>query len=142
MSKIFFHLEMVSHPLKGKIKEYKDWLNNVASSENGRIEELNYIFCDDDYILKINQDFLQHDYYTDIITFPYSTNKTKIKADIYISIDTVKSNAEEFGETFKRELQRVMVHGLLHMLGYNDKTTEQSVLMREKENIYIQSIEI
>lgn len=138
MPGIYFHTEAISkNPLTGKQKLYKDWLQEVAGAEEGTIKEIHYIFCDDEYILQINKNYLNHDYYTDIITFPYSQGNKDIKADIYISIDTVRSNAEEFKTTFDDELKRVMVHGLLHMLGYQDKSIEQSSIMREKENQYI-----
>jgi probable rRNA maturation factor len=135
MKKIFFHNERKKvHPLRGKIKKYKNWLLDITSREGGVIDEIHYIFCDDDYILEINQKFLNHDYYTDIITFPYSQEKNKLKADIYISIDTVRSNAVEYFETFEHELHRVMAHGMLHLLGYNDKTERDSEVMRNMEN--------
>lgn len=138
MPKIQFHTEgNVRNPLTGKINPYKDWLLQIADTEEGSIDEIHYIFCDDDYILKINRDFLQHDYYTDIITFPYSDGKKEVKSDIYISIDTVRSNAEEYAQTFEEELKRVIVHGLLHLLGYNDKTEADARVMRQKENHYI-----
>lgn len=143
MPGIFFHTEAISkNPLSGKQKTYKNWLLQVAGLEGGTVKEIHYIFCDDDYILQINKNYLNHDYYTDIITFPYSEDKKDIKADIYISVDTVRSNAEEFKTTFDDELKRVIVHGLLHMLGYKDKTEEQSMAMRGKENQYIRIFQI
>lgn len=135
MSGIFFHLEgNISHPLKGKVKVYKNWLTHIATLENCIIKDIHYIFCDDEKILEINRQFLNHDYYTDIITFPYSDKKDSLKAEIYISIDTVSSNAETYNESFDTELKRVIVHGLLHMIGYNDKTPEDEKKMREKED--------
>ena len=138
MQGIYFHSEgTVKNPLSGKQKIYKQWLQEVAKKEEGCIQEIHYIFCDDSYILEMNKNYLNHDYYTDIITFPYSHDKKDIKADIYISVDTVASNAEQFNVTFDNELNRVIVHGLLHMLGYQDKSDEQALVMREKENYYI-----
>lgn len=137
MPGIHFHVEEVKNPLAGKVKKYKTWLNSIAASEGGSIEEIHYIFCNDAYILEINKSYLNHDYYTDIITFPYSRGKTKIKSDIFISLETVATNGEKFNETFQQELHRVMAHGLLHLLGYNDKTDEEEKIMRKKENDYI-----
>lgn len=135
MQKIVFHNERNKiHPLKGKIKKYKNWLMAITAEEGGEIDEIHFIFCDDDYILEINRNFLNHDYFTDIITFPYSQKKNKLKADIYISVDTVRSNAEEYNESFENELNRVMAHGLLHLLGYNDKSEFESELMRKMED--------
>lgn len=134
----YFHTEgTVKNPLSGKQKIYKQWLQEVADKEEGNIKEIHYIFCDDAFILDMNKNYLSHDFYTDIITFPFSHDKKDIKADIYISVDTVASNAELFKTTFENELKRVIVHGLLHMLGYQDKSKEQAAIMRDKENYYI-----
>jgi len=111
---------------------YDLWLAETCQGEGFTINELNYIFCDDSYLLKINQDYLQHDYLTDIITFDYVLGKN-ISGDLYISIDRVKDNAEEFNVTFENELKRVMVHGVLHLMGYSDKTDTATVEMRAKE---------
>ena len=135
MSGIFFHLEgNITHPLKGKVKVYKNWLTQIAALENCIIKDIHFVFCDDEKILEINKQFLNHDYYTDIITFPYSQQKDSLKAEIYISIDTVSSNAETYDESFDSELKRVIAHGLLHMIGYNDKTEDDEKIMREKED--------
>ncbi|MDO1512905.1 rRNA maturation RNase YbeY [Maribacter confluentis] len=112
---------------------FSNWLSNVCISEGFSIGELNYIFCDDDYLLKINQDYLQHDYLTDIITFDYVEGKT-LFGDLYISIDRIKDNANEFNVTFDNELKRVMVHGVLHLMGYSDKTHSAITEMRFKED--------
>lgn len=116
-----------------KEEAYSAWLNIVCSNEGFSIGELNYIFCDDDYLLKINQDYLQHDYLTDIITFDYVEGKT-LFGDLYISIDRIKDNANEFNVTFDNELKRVMVHGVLHLMGYSDKSDESIQEMRAKED--------
>ena len=111
---------------------YDLWITEACSTEGFLIHELNYIFCDDDYLLKINQDYLQHDYLTDIITFDYVSGKN-VSGDLYISIDRVKENAEEFNASFDNELKRVMIHGVLHLMGYSDKTEAATAEMRAKE---------
>lgn len=111
---------------------YDRWIWNSVKSEGYTIGEINYIFCSDDYLLKINQDYLQHDYLTDIITFDYVLGKN-ISGDLYISIDRVKENAKDFEVPFENELLRVMVHGVLHLMGYSDKTEKATREMRKKE---------
>ncbi len=113
------------------------WIEEVISFHQGKIVIINYIFCDDDYLLKINQEFLQHDYYTDIITFDNSVGK-QIEGEIYISIDRVKDNANIFTIDFEEELKRVIIHGVLHLLGFKDKTEQQQKQMTEKENEALQ----
>lgn len=113
-------------------KPFDSWLKMVCESEGFTIAELNYIFCDDAYLLKINQDYLQHDYLTDIITFDYVLGK-RLSGDLYLSIDRIKENAQEFGVTFENELKRVMAHGVLHLMGYTDKTAVETAEMRNKE---------
>ena len=113
------------------------WLRMVAESEMKRIGALNYIFCSDHYILDINQKYLQHDYFTDVITFDYCEGNL-LSGDVFISVDTVRENALTYGAaSFEEELYRVMVHGLLHLIGYDDHTPEQQKLMRSKENVYL-----
>ena len=103
-------------------KNYEDWLRRVIVSEGKELEEINYIFCDDEYLLEINQKYLDHDTFTDIISFDYSVGKI-LQGEIYISTERVSENAQEFGVSFEEELKRVMVHGILHLCGYKDKTT-------------------
>lgn len=110
-----------------------NWISNVISSENKKEGEINYIFCDDEYLLQINQEHLQHDYYTDIISFDYTVGN-EINGDMFISVDRVKENAEDFKVTFEDELRRVMVHGVLHYCGYKDKSEADEFLMRSKED--------
>lgn len=112
---------------------YKNWLQRVISSEDKRLGEISYIFCDDEYLLDINQRFLDHDTYTDIISFDDSTGNL-LNGDIYISTERVKENAAEFNEDFYTELKRVIVHGILHYCGYKDKSKEDAALMRRKES--------
>jgi len=117
--------------LEDQVK-YEKWIEAVIASEAKKLEELSYIFCDDDYLLNLNEEFLKHDTYTDIITFDYSVGKI-LQGDIYISTERVKENSNEFNVSFDEELRRVIIHGVLHLCGYKDKTTEQSLLMRQKE---------
>lgn len=128
---LFFH-EDVSFRLRQRT-EIRSWLQKLARKEKSSISELNYIFCSDSYLLNINQDFLQHDDYTDIITFDNRESKGPIEGDIFISIDRVKENALQEGVTFPLELRRVMAHGLLHLIGYKDKTPKDAKIMRAKE---------
>lgn len=109
------------------------WLNEVASGYGRILGGLVYRFCSDEVILRTNREFLDHDYYTDIITFDYSIGK-KVGADILISLDTVRSNAEEIGVAYEDELHRVIVHGLLHLCGLKDKTPEERAVMESAEN--------
>ena len=110
----------------------KRWVKSVAKSEGKEAGNINYIFCDDEYLHKINVEYLQHDTLTDIITFDYTEGKV-LHSDIYISVERVKENAEIFKVPFQRELLRVLAHGLLHLCGYKDKTLKDSALMRQKE---------
>ncbi len=132
---IQFCTEDVTFSLQEKLK-HKAWLNEVAKQEGKKILELSYVFCSDDYLLQINQEYLNHDTLTDIVTFDNSEDPKKIEGDIFISIDRVKENGEKLG-TSETELERVMVHGLLHLLGYKDKKKEDKALMTEKEDFYI-----
>ncbi|RKS01052.1 rRNA maturation RNase YbeY [Flavobacterium sp. 102] len=111
---------------------YADWLSKVISSEIKNEGEINYIFCDDDYLLEINQQYLDHDTLTDIISFDYSIGN-ELHGDIFISIERVRENAQDFNVSFEEELKRVMVHGVLHYCGYKDKSGADEKLMREKE---------
>lgn len=113
-------------------KRYKDWILKTIESENKESGEINYIFCNDEYLHKINVDYLNHDTLTDIISFDYSDTHT-IAGDIFISIERVKENAGEYNVSFDTELKRVMAHGILHYCGYKDKTEEDTKIMREKE---------
>jgi len=112
--------------------QYSDWIERVILSESKNYGEVNYIFCDDDYLFKINVDYLDHDTLTDIISFDYS-DKLNIQGDIFISVDRVKENAKLFKVSLENELRRVMAHGILHYCGYKDKTEEDSKIMRQKE---------
>jgi rRNA maturation RNase YbeY len=121
-----------SFTLKNQKKLVK-WISDVISSEGFQVGEINYIFCNDSYLNKINQEFLNHDTFTDIISFDYTLGK-EIGGDIFISIERVLENAEKFNEVFENELYRVMIHGILHFMGYKDKTKKEKTLMRTKED--------
>ena len=117
-------------------KKLSDWVLSVIKSEGFKEGEINYIFCDDDYLLKLNKEFLNHNTLTDIISFDYSIGK-QIHGDVYISIDRVLENSAKFKVEFLEELRRVMVHGILHYCGYKDKSESDKKQMREKENHYL-----
>ena len=119
-----------------EINQNKKWLNQVISNEAKEEGDITYIFCDDDYLLEKNIRFLNHNTLTDVITFDYCEGNS-VGGDIFISIERVKENSEVFKVDFLTELNRVMVHGLLHLLGYKDKTEKESNLMRKKENYYL-----
>ena len=121
-----------SFTLKNQNKLVK-WIGDVVSSEGFQVAEINYIFCDDSYLNKINQEFLNHDTFTDVISFDYTLGK-EVGGDIFISIERVLENAEKFNEVFENELHRVMIHGILHFMGYKDKTKKEKTLMRTKED--------
>ena len=132
---IHFCTEDITFSLKEKLK-HKAWLNEVAKQEGKKILELTYVFCSDEYLLQINQEYLNHDTLTDIVTFDNSEDPKKIEGDIFISIERVLENGNKLG-TSETELERVMVHGVLHLLGYKDKKKEDKALMTEKEDFYI-----
>ncbi len=134
---IFFHIEDLEEFSIDKEDLRKEWLADLAKAENYSINNLNYIFCSDEYLHKINVDYLDHDTLTDIITFDNSDEKQIIEGDIFISVDRVSENANQFNVSFFSELNRVLAHGLLHLIGYKDKTDSDKKLMREKENYYI-----
>ncbi|AEW86574.1 rRNA maturation RNase YbeY [Flavobacterium columnare] len=112
---------------------YTEWIESVVKSEDKELNEINYIFCDDEYLLQINKQYLDHDYYTDVISFDY-TEEGLIAGDIFISIDRVKENASSLGVSFEEELKRVIIHGVLHYCGYKDKSSEEEKMMRLKED--------
>jgi probable rRNA maturation factor len=130
---ILYEFEEISKPPFFNEVRITRWLNTIASSRGSSIKHIQYIFCDDEYLLEVNKEHLNHDYYTDIITFPYEEGKV-IEADILISLERVGENADEYKVTFENELLRVMVHGLLHLTGMKDKTEEEMSLMRKAEN--------
>jgi rRNA maturation RNase YbeY len=115
----------------------KDFIIKLFKKEGFKTGTINYIFCTDEYLLQINQQYLNHNTYTDIITFPLSEKNEPISSDIFISTDRIKENAKTFNTSFQNELHRVIFHGVLHLCGYKDKTKEQSALMRQKEQHYL-----
>ncbi len=120
-------------------KKTKKWISDTITSRGFLIGEINYIFCSDDLIIEINNQYLNHDYYTDIITFDYTDLKT-VNADIYISIDRIKENSKIFKEKYLHEFYRVLIHGILHLTGQNDKTKQETKKMRDLENYYLSKI--
>ena len=116
-----------------------EWLQKLIVHEGKKVGKINYIFLSDDGLLKVNRDFLQHDYYTDVITFDYVKGKT-ISADIFVPLPRISENAISHSKDFKSELHRVLAHGLLHLCGYNDKTDEEKIEMRKKEDFYLNHI--
>ncbi|MDR2475663.1 MAG: rRNA maturation RNase YbeY [Bacteroidales bacterium] len=114
-------------------RQVSQWIKHVANQNHSTVGEISLIFCSDDYLLKINKQYLNHDYYTDVITFAYREGN-HISGDIFISLDTVKSNAIQFNTTFDDELRRVIIHGILHLCGVNDKTPEEQTKMTQCEN--------
>lgn len=115
------------------------WIIDTITAENFKLGEIQYVFCDDNYLLKLNQEFLKHDTLTDIISFDYSVGKI-IHGEIFISVERVKENAKAFQVSFKEELFRVIIHGVLHYCGYKDKTPNDSQIMTDKENYYLNKI--
>jgi len=132
---ISYYYEDTKFVFKGKQRNNR-WLRLVAESEIRRMGDISIIFCSDNYILDINMKYLQHDYFTDIITFDYCEGE-KISGDLFISIDSVRENAAFYGTEFEDELNRVMVHGVLHLIGYDDHTQKDIKMMRSKEDYYL-----
>jgi probable rRNA maturation factor len=128
--------EEVEFPTLQKQKTNR-WIKDIAIDYDRKTGNIAYIFCSDERILEVNKQYLDHDYYTDIITFDYSEGNI-ISGDIFISLDTVKSNAEEFGVSLEKELLRILIHGILHLCGQDDKTTELRAEMTRKENLAIE----
>lgn len=129
---IQYNCDSIEMPTLDERKVTK-WIKSVAADYGFSVGQINYIFCSDERELAVNREFLGHDYYTDVITFDYSTPST-LNGDIFISLDTVRSNAETVGVTFDQELMRIIIHGVLHLTGQGDKTPETKVQMTEKEN--------
>jgi len=132
---VYFHTEQVDLPslVSNQQTALTQWIHAVAASYGFGVGDIHYIFCNDERILEVNRQFLGHDYYTDVITFDYSTHD-RVAGDIYISLDTIRSNAEEVGCSFDNELCRILIHGVLHLTGQEDKTPETKPVMTEKEN--------
>lgn len=136
---ISFETKNVDQPVLD-LEKVGSWLQMVARNFDRRIGNLNYLFCDDEEILRVNKEFLNHDYFTDIITFDYSY-RDKVSGDIFISLDTVRSNSELFNVSYDSELLRVIVHGLLHLCGIDDKGPGEREIMEEQENKALEILE-
>jgi probable rRNA maturation factor len=132
---IHFHF-LVNFTLRNR-RALKSYIEGILKKEGKKLESINYIFCSDEYLLDINRRFLEHDYYTDIITFNLSDKGQPVNAEIYISADRVKDNAARLGVSFTEEILRVMFHGVLHLCGYKDKSKMQQQEMRAKEDYYL-----
>lgn len=139
-NKINFHIEgeiTFKQPKKGLVR---DTISLIASDEKKVPGEINIIFCSDEHLLGINNTYLKHNYFTDIITFDYCS-ANKISGDIFISVDRISENANSFSETFENELNRVIFHGILHLCGYGDKSAEEVKIMRKKESKYVKKFQ-
>ena len=136
MKKVYFNYADRLLWVKNK-KALQGFINNIYIKEKIKLERLDYIFCSDSFLLKINQSYLQHNFYTDIITFNLSEKELELIGEIYISLDRIKENSIKFKTPYKNELLRVIFHGALHLCGYNDKTKEENITMRQKENYYL-----
>ena len=132
---ISFSSVEITYNLKNKLK-VKKWVKSILETEGKKAGDITYIFCNDQHMLGMNEKYLKHNTLTDIITFDYSEGE-KLSGDIFISIERVKENAESFSATFNQELGRVMAHGVLHLSGFKDKTSEDKKMMRTKEDIYL-----
>jgi probable rRNA maturation factor len=136
MAAINFYSEEIDFKIPNN-RKVSSWIKSTVEKENRKIKELNYIFCSDEYLMGINIQFLNHSTYTDIITFDNTETPGFIEGDIYISIERVKENATKFKADFMDELHRVIIHGVLHLLGYSDKSSIDKRIMRDKENTYL-----
>ncbi len=136
---ISFFSEEISFELSNP-KEISNWLESAIEAHEKQLVEISYIFCDDEYLHKINVEYLNHDTYTDIITFDNSESEEEIESDIFVSVERVKENAKEFEVSFEQELHRVLIHGLLHLLGFKDKTEMESAEMRKQEEFWLERL--
>ena len=132
---IAFFTQDTDFRFKGK-RLTSNWLKQVAVAEGRSVGDISIIFCSDNYLLDVNKKYLQHDYFTDIITFDYCEGSV-LSGDLFISVDSVRENASFYGASFEDELNRVIVHGVLHLIGYDDHTDEEIAVMRSKENTYL-----
>ncbi len=135
MQSVNFQAEDIEFSIENETKYWK-WIERTINEEEMQLGELGITFASDEYLLKLNQEYLDHDYYTDILTFDYVEEEI-VSGDIVISIDRVRENAQDYNVTFEEELNRVIIHGVLHLLGYNDVSDEEKITMRNKENYYL-----
>ena len=133
---ITFNSEDTKFNISGSKRDVSAWVRAAVAEEGFKVGEINVIFCSDPYLLEINRHYLHHDYFTDIITFDYCENGV-LSGDLFISVDTVKGNSEEYQVMFHVELLRVIIHGFMHLAGYKDKTDPDAAKMRERENHYL-----
>jgi rRNA maturation RNase YbeY len=140
VSKLSFFFEDIEF-LKLSTGNLQKLVRALIQNEEKKFGDISVIFCSDEYLLKINEQYLGHNYYTDIVTFDYVKNSV-ISGDLFISVDRVAENAEKYGNPFIEELHRVVIHGVLHLVGYKDKTIEEQSLMREKENFYLKNADL
>lgn len=140
MNRFSFSSENIEMP-ELDIARLSDWITRVAEHHGKIVGPISYIFCDDETILRVNREFLDHDYFTDIITFDYS-RRNMISGDIYISLDTIRSNAEKLSQAYERELLRVVIHGVLHLCGINDKGPGEREIMEQNEDESLKMYEI
>ena len=141
MASIHFFSEVPTFKLKNT-KKVSGWIRSVLKREKKTLSSLNYIFCSDDHLREMNIRYLNHKTFTDIITFNYNPSENEIEGEIYISIDRITDNAEKFDVDFDTELHRVMIHGVLHLIGYNDKSKTEKSIMREKEDSCLSLLKI
>jgi len=135
---IAFHSEGISFALPAP-DQTKQWIGETIQAEQQELEQLSFIFCSDEYLHKINVEYLQHDTYTDVITFPYA--EEWVEGDIFISVERIRENAQQYNVAPDHELHRVIIHGVLHLLGYGDKTPEEKEVMTTKEDFYLKKLQ-
>ena len=136
MSSINFYNEDINYRIRNK-KLLSNWLTKSIELEDKQIEEISFIFTSDSFLLNLNTEYLSHDTFTDIITFQYNEEGAKLHSDIFISIERVKDNAKEYKQTMLNELHRMLIHGVLHLLGYKDKNKKAKQIMTRKEDYYL-----
>ncbi len=136
MGTVKFFTEDISHKLASP-KKTKEWIKSIIEAEGFTLCGVNYVLCSDEYLLEMNRQYLEHDYYTDILTFDNSESDTEIEGDIFISFERVYENAGSESVSLDQELRRVLAHGVLHLCGYNDHTAEEKANMRKKEDYYL-----
>lgn len=134
MDQIHFFIDNIPATLRDR-RKLKSWIKDAIEREGGKLDEVNIVLTSDEQLRKINKDFLKHDYYTDIVTFQYSTDV--LSGELYISYDRVKENARNLGNARRDEIHRVIIHGILHMLGFKDKTKADKEIMRAREDFYL-----
>ncbi len=136
MSLINFYSEDIQYRLRNK-KLINKWLLSAIESESGQVEEISFIFTSDNFLINLNTEYLSHDTFTDIITFQYNEEGDKLHSDVFVSIERVKDNAKLFNQSILNELHRMLIHGVLHLLGYDDKNKTSKQLMTTKEDYYL-----